>query len=879
MIEMSIMSKNRLNIEQLESEIKSLQRRVEELKYTEKINQVSFEISNAVNTTDDLNELYKSIHESLKKVLPLPSFFISIIDKEKDWLSFPYHEDFHDDTGDAYLPRSLKRPSLTNSVITSGKPLFLTKKELKKRFEKGAVCGLVSAVWIGAPLIISGEVIGVIAMYSYDDPDIFTQKNMDLFVSISNQVAIAIDRKHALEKLEKNEETFRALTENFDDIIMRFDRSYRHLYVSPAVRYLKLDPDKMIGRTHEELGFASEMVKTFERKIEKVFAIKKIGRMEFYFPQGFWFDCLLCPEFSPEGDVVAVISSARDITDRKRLELQRGSLNRINQVIINAGNLDGMLSSVLEEVQTAFTCDRSWIAHFNSSTLDFKLINEYSLSAWPGVGINPNKTEIEINKRTVSKLIELSAIGGVAVFNQEEVKQLQSSKLEEYGVKSMMIFPVHGEGNEIWLFGLHQCNKEKIWTSVEQEFFKQVGQRITDGLNNMLLNQRLRDAKNYIDSIVDSMPSALIGVDIEFKITRMNSKAEKDSGAEFSRAEGNKLDSIFPYLKQHFEKITHAMEEQKVTEMLKIPRQIDGIPCFENIIIYPLVDETIKGAVIRIDEVTEQAKIEEMMIQSEKMLSIGGLAAGMAHEINNPLAGMMQNAQVVTNRLLKDLPANNEAAMETGVSMELLKNYMLKRKIPETLENINKAGQNAANIVQNMLSFARERTGLQVYNNMPELIERTIDLAKHDYNLKKKYDFRNIEVLLEYDDNLPDILCEDTMIQQVIFNILKNGTEAMYDKFNCLKKDDCVIKPQFTIKLFQKKKKLCLDIVDNGPGMTEDIAKRIFDPFFTTKGPDKGTGLGLSVSYFIIVENHQGEITVESTPGQGSTFMIKLPIT
>jgi len=288
-----------------------------------------------------------------------------------------------------------------------------------------------------------------------------------------------------------------------------------------------------------------------------------------------------------------------------------------------------------------------------------------------------------------------------------------------------------------------------------------------------------------------------------------------------------------------------------------------------------LVDEIIKGAVIRIDEVTEQVRLEEMMIQSEKMLSVGGLAAGMAHEINNPLAGMMQNAQVVKNRLLEDLPANHNTALEVGTSMEILKNYLSKRKIPEMLENINKAGDTAATIVQNMLSFAHKQTGIKVFNNLPDLIDKTIDLAQHDYNLKKKYDFRDIEIIREYDRNLPDIMCEASMIQQVIFNILKNGTEAMFGKFGNAGDE---ARPQFLISLSKEDKKVCIEIQDNGPGMSDDIAKRVFDPFFTTKGPDQGTGLGLSVSYFIIVENHKGEITVESIPEHGSTFIIKLTI-
>jgi len=866
------MENNNSHIRKLEHALGKLQNEVRDLEYAEKINQVFFDISNAVNTTIDLEELYKSIHESLKKLLPLPNFFISIMDKEKDLLYFPYHEDSLDGST-AFDPRSYKIPSLTKEVITGREPLFLTKEGLKEREKQGRVCGIVPAVWIGAPLFISDQVIGVMAMYSYDDPDIFTKQNMDLFVSISNQVALAIDRKYAIENFLDNEETFRALTENFDDIIMRFDRSYRHLYVSPAVRYLKLEPGKMIGKTHEELGFSSDLANHWKREIEKVFVTKKTGRSEFYLPQGVWLDWLLCPEFSSKGEVVAVITSARDITNRKILELQRMSLNRINQIIISATDLDAMLDNVLNEVQKAFLCDRVWIGHFNMNAHEFEVLNEYDFP--DSARIMDRNTKVQMSQKAVNEISKLAESGGICVFNQQEINQLNSEASKEYNIQSMMTLPIHVEEDVTWLFGLHQCNKEKVWTLAEQDFFKQIGQRITDGLNNMLLHRKLRDAKNYIDSIIDSMPSALIGVDNFFKITELNSKAENYAGIKIAEVKGKKLCSVFPYLEPQLEKITHAMKDQKVTGETKIPRQINGNLCYENITIYPLVDEIIKGAVIRIDEVTEQVRLEEMMIQSEKMLSVGGLAAGMAHEINNPLAGMMQNAQVVKNRLLEDLPANHNTALEVGTSMEILKNYLSKRKIPEMLENINKAGDTAATIVQNMLSFAHKQTGIKVFNNLPDLIDKTIDLAQHDYNLKKKYDFRDIEIIREYDRNLPDIMCEASMIQQVIFNILKNGTEAMFGKFGNAGDE---ARPQFLISLSKEDKKVCIEIQDNGPGMSDDIAKRVFDPFFTTKGPDQGTGLGLSVSYFIIVENHKGEITVESIPEHGSTFIIKLPI-
>ena len=270
-------------------------------------------------------------------------------------------------------------------------------------------------------------------------------------------------------------------------------------------------------------------------------------------------------------------------------------------------------------------------------------------------------------------------------------------------------------------------------------------------------------------------------------------------------------------------------------------------------------------------DISERKKIDEMMIQSEKMLSVGGLAAGMAHEINNPLAGMIQNAQVINNRLTKDLPANKEAANKLGISMSIIKSYMQERDILQQLENINQAGGQAAKIIQNMLSFARKSGETKNAQNLDELIDKTISLAHNDYNLKEKYDFKKVKIIRKYGSDIPAILCDESKIQQVIFNIVKNASEEMSQNIHSS------APPTLTFRLKKLSNMVKLEIEDNGPGMDDKIRSRVFEPFFTTKGIDKGTGLGLSVSYFIIVDDHKGQMEVESILGKGTKFIIKLP--
>jgi len=268
-------------------------------------------------------------------------------------------------------------------------------------------------------------------------------------------------------------------------------------------------------------------------------------------------------------------------------------------------------------------------------------------------------------------------------------------------------------------------------------------------------------------------------------------------------------------------------------------------------------------------DITDLQRTKEIMIQTEKMISVGGLAAGMAHEINNPLAGMMQNAQVIHNRLTMNLPDNDRVAREVGIKMTAINAYMEQRGILKQLKSINLAGSHAAKIVKNMLSFVRKSNTPKQKYYLADVIEKTLELAQNDYDLEKKYDFRQVKIIREYDLDFP-VLCEESKIQQVVFNILKNAAEAM---------DEGTGIPKLIIRLLKETDMVCIEIEDNGPGMDEMTRKRIFEPFFTTKAVDKGTGLGLSVSYYMIVEDHGGEMSVESFPGRGTKFIIRLPAT
>ncbi len=390
-----------------------------------------------------------------------------------------------------------------------------------------------------------------------------------------------------------------------------------------------------------------------------------------------------------------------------------------------------------------------------------------------------------------------------------------------------------------------------------------------------IAEKELRNLQNYLSNIIDSMPSALIGVNLDGIITQWNKGAEKISNLSSTQAVGLHLEKALPRLSSEMSQIKLAMTtRQKKLENTK-PCIIDNQTRYEDFTIYPLVENGVTGAVIRIDDVTDRVNMEKMIIQSEKMMSIGGLAAGMAHEINNPLAGITGHAYNIKKRLFGDLKKNIEAAQKCNISLPNLHQYLTQREIPRMVDGILNAGHRASLIISNVLNFSRQSESNFTEHSLIKLLDNTLELIENDYNLNKKYDFKKIEIIKDYDQSLPAIKCEGNEIQQVLLNILKNGAESMSEKE--YSKEDSDDRPRFICKIAKQNKMAILEIEDSGTGIDEQDRKRIFEPFYTTKEIGKGTGLGLSISYFIIVNQHNGSLEVHSKPGSWTKFTIKLP--
>jgi signal transduction histidine kinase len=234
---------------------------------------------------------------------------------------------------------------------------------------------------------------------------------------------------------------------------------------------------------------------------------------------------------------------------------------------------------------------------------------------------------------------------------------------------------------------------------------------------------------------------------------------------------------------------------------------------------------------------TDERLLHERLLQSEKMASVGQLVSGVAHELNNPLTGVMGFSQLL---LARDL--------EEGVRGQI--------------QTIYDEAERAAKIVQNLLSFARRRRPTKEMADVNALVQRVLELRSYDFAV------RNITLDMTLDTRMERCWVDQDQIQQVLFNVIKNAEQAMIDAHGGGK---------LTVVTQGGPTGARISIADDGPGIPPDIQRRIFDPFFTTKDAGEGTGLGLTICYGIIDE-HGGRIWTEDRPEGGSVFHIELPV-
>jgi len=342
--------------------------------------------------------------------------------------------------------------------------------------------------------------------------------------------------------------------------------------------------------------------------------------------------------------------------------------------------------------------------------------------------------------------------------------------------------------------------------------------------------------KDFSENIVESLNVGVLAVDLEGRVESWNTQLEQMIGVPRREAVGRKLEEVLP-LDLVAEVATRAGAEH-VSSIYKfhLSNRI-GRHIVVNVSIAPLVGKAGEriGRLILLDDITQRVRLEEQLVRTEKLTSLGLLAAGVAHEVNTPLAVISNYVQM----LAKQLPGGDP-----------------RHKL---IEKIVKQTFRASEIANNLLNFSRTGASEFAEVNLNAVVEETLSLVSHPFKTAR------VNVIKTLQGDLPPVLGSNNRLQQVFLNLFMNARDAMPNG------------GMLEVRTAANNGYVEIEVTDTGIGIPRENLHRIFDPFFTTKSSGRGTGLGLSVSYGIIKE-HAGKIEVRSTPGKGTSFRLEFPV-
>lgn len=426
------------------------------------------------------------------------------------------------------------------------------------------------------------------------------------------------------------------------------------------------------------------------------------------------------------------------------------------------------------------------------------------------------------------------------------------------------------------------------------------------GMGRKDSEERARQNERIFQTLISHLPQKILLKDIHSRFVYCNEKYAESTNLPIEELIGKTDMDLYPpdkaALYTHSDQI--VLESDKTTEhffrhlesdteyitrvlktVVKNERgQAEGILCvFEDFTDRIRIEEGLKNAVEELEASNQQLReMQSQLVQNEKLASIGQLAAGIAHEINNPMGFVNSNFSTL-KKYIACLTAMYEVyeqflgGLESGLPHDLEKELQKVREardemqidyicedIPELFKDSEEGMKRIIKIVKNLRDFSRiDQIEDFSHANLADCLQSTLVVSRNEL----KY---ATDIITHFDD-IPDVYCNSGLLNQVFLNILVNAAQAIDQQGR-------PEKGTIEIKTYSDEDSVICQISDDGPGIPADIVSRIFDPFFTTKPAGKGTGLGLNVSYDIVVNKHKGQLLVDSQVGQGTTFTIKIPI-
>jgi two-component system NtrC family sensor kinase len=531
---------------------------------------------------------------------------------------------------------------------------------------------------------------------------------------------------------------------------------------------------------------------------------------------------------------VAIVNS-RIREQSNKLSEDLIALQEVNKIISQGFNLEDIIHRIVIEGKRLVKTNQCHL--FLLDDQHQCLVGSASTQI-DSLDIRKVKIRFSESSTAVTALVERRVI---AIEDISRNERTNSELIESLGWRAAIFAPLLTKEQAIGVLVCSDDSRERKFTDEEILRAETLAHQAAIALENARLFQVVSRSQKEWETTFDAMQDCVSVHDPTGKVIRANVALAHRLKTIPQKVIGRYCSEIYNPAGSSLSPCRHMRSlksEALIVEEVTLPAmggvfQISVSPWYDK-------DHRLLGSIHVAKDISNEKLLQQQLIQSEKLSAIGELISGIAHELNNPLTGVMGYSQLL--QLRKDLD----------------------ERAKENLLKINNLALRCQKIVQNLLSFARKQKPERTLSDINEILEKTVELRSYELQVN------NIEISRELDRNLPKTIADSHQLQQVFLNILTNAEQAMLESHG---------KGHLTIhtRTNDQNTGIIIEIRDDGPGIPESYLTRIFDPFFTTKEVGKGTGLGLSLSYGMIKE-HGGNIYARSRVGEGSTFVIELPI-